>query len=331
MDIKYFPDQGYNNNLCERLLDEEDIISLPDIYHFSSSGSTLSHSDETANLTVIAAKPKRKRKKYLANAFPRIIKRDIRRFMAQMFLNMYNANDNSFTSGLFHSLCIPTCSTRYFVGNQVVSKVKGINKMVDLAMTLTGVHPVDIVFSLQGCQIKQYKDSKVSQVEFDVVVKGTNLIDNLQQAIQHEPFASSATDIHAQIMTQTHAHSQLHALHHTHTQTHHPHEHDVHTQAHAPDHTHSQPNTQHGHVLTETEHAHDHTHTQMTHTTHHAHTQTRAHDHTQLVDAHNAMHGVHSVSANMELYLHVVLSLNEDNRLNMYDVMISFRPTCSAD
>lgn len=132
----------------------------------------------------LAVKKKRYRpnkKRYRVSLFPRVVKRDIRRFLPQMLTNVMNAADPLLMRSFFTTFALPsfgmTGPTETNILNEVVKKPPN-GDMDSLVMNLTVEQDLlpDLAVSLDGAGIRQFLNRKdESHVVCRITLMGTKL------------------------------------------------------------------------------------------------------------------------------------------------------------
>jgi hypothetical protein len=143
---------------------------------------------------------KRKRKSYYIRKFPipKILKRDIRRDIPRMIMNVLNSHDSNTIAAFFHHVCVPSCFysdfTRPSNKTELISDTNStasessndsdmpvnsetVNDLIDVLVVDMSVFP-DLTVRLLKAGIVQSKDFKGSKVVLHCEMKGTKLYHN---------------------------------------------------------------------------------------------------------------------------------------------------------
>lgn len=133
---------------------------------------------------ILAVKKKRYRpnkKRYRVSLFPRVVKRDIRRFLPQMLANVMNAADPLLMKSFFSTFALPSFGmrgpTETNVLNEVVKKPPN-GDMDALVMNFAVEQDLlpDLAVSLDGAGIRQFLNRKdESHVVCRITLMGTKL------------------------------------------------------------------------------------------------------------------------------------------------------------
>eukprot|EP01031_Cornospumella_fuschlensis_P030987 gene30987-37450_t len=115
------------------------------------------------------------------NPFPRILKRDVRLIMPQMFVNVANSCDSALLSRFFTDLCLPHCQFFDYAKHPVTCEKHQLlnNNGVQNFLNFLGAGsppPVDFACSLKGFRIKRLPYNTNSLVIATLLIRGTDLI-----------------------------------------------------------------------------------------------------------------------------------------------------------
>lgn len=120
---------------------------------------------ETALTVATKERAKRKRfrpnrKRYVVSAFPRIVKRDIRRYLPRMFVNAVNESDSVFLRGFFVAFGVPDMRLLDYRRTE-----SGELKLED---SIPGMSDIDSILILLACNFELAPDTSVSIVSANI-------------------------------------------------------------------------------------------------------------------------------------------------------------------
>lgn len=127
---------------------------------------------------------KKRRKRYVVNLFPRIVKSDIRRFYPRMLANISNSCNPQLVKSFMETYCVPRFQSLDVLPSEVAVRVPDVRSMI----SMEGLHAAivlyilqfelmtDSCFILKGSTIKQFRDDPDrSELNISMEFRGTKV------------------------------------------------------------------------------------------------------------------------------------------------------------
>lgn len=127
---------------------------------------------------------KKRRKRYVVNLFPRIVKSDIRRFYPRMLANISNSCDPHLVKSFMETYCVPRFQSLDVLPSEVAVRVPDVRSMISMeglsaAIVLYILQfelMTDSCFLLKGSTIKQFRDDPDrSELNISMEFRGTKV------------------------------------------------------------------------------------------------------------------------------------------------------------